>query len=328
MKRMLVRLLAGLMAVSCWSLSAGIPGSSTMSFLRIEPDARSMGMAGAVSASVNDEFASFWNPAAISKVKGFEVGLSHIFWFSDMNGDIVSGAYTFPRIGSFGLSASALYPGTPAEALDANANPMNTTIDIGFYSVNLSYAIEPYLVRMGVTGAKLYLGGTVKYLYEKLYSYSKSAVAFDAAFLGESIFLEDVNFALVLRNLGPTVRLTKSAKPESLPFEYTVGLSYSYEFMTRSRDSMVLTPALDLSAPNDYKSTVFRFGMEASWKSGRQDLSFAVRAGFATPQDSLVQNGIRAGVGFQFKKVSVDYAFSFHDPLDNVHRLTLKYAFK
>jgi hypothetical protein len=327
MKRATLLCCSVLLALSAVRLSAGIPGSSTMGFLRIEPDARSMGMAGAVSALANDEFASYWNPAAISKVPGLGVGISHIFWFSDMNGDVLSSAYSVPRVGSFGFSASALYAGTAPEALDANAGSLNAPVDIGFYSVNLSYAIEPYLVRMGVTGAKLYLGGTVKYLHERLYSYSRSAVAFDAAFLGESIFLEDVNFALVLRNLGPSVRLKRGGAAESLPFEYTVGLSYSWEVMTRERDSFVITPALDLSAPNDYR-TVFRGGLEAQWKSGRQDLTVALRLGFASPQDSLAQNGARAGVGFRFKKVSVDYAFAFHDPLDNVHRLTLKYAFK
>jgi hypothetical protein len=98
--------------------------------------------------------------------------------------------------------------------------------------------------------------------------------------------------------------------------------------MTRSHDSLKLAPAMDISAPNNYRTTVFCFGVEALWRSGRQDLSIATRLGFSTPQDSLVRNDFRAGMGFQFRKVSVDYAYAFHDSLDNVHRLMLKYSFK
>jgi len=54
-------------------------------FLNIGVGARGMGMAGSQVASVNDVYASFWNPAGLNQVKSdFQIGLMHAEYFSSI----------------------------------------------------------------------------------------------------------------------------------------------------------------------------------------------------------------------------------------------------
>jgi hypothetical protein len=60
-------------------------GTSAATFLKIEPDARSMGMGGAYVATANDASSLWWNPAGIARIGNSAAVLNHSVWFADIS---------------------------------------------------------------------------------------------------------------------------------------------------------------------------------------------------------------------------------------------------
>lgn len=67
----------------CMSFVASAQVKYSNEFLSIGVGARALAMGGAVSGSVNDVTANFWNPAGLSSIEaGLQVGAMHTSWFS------------------------------------------------------------------------------------------------------------------------------------------------------------------------------------------------------------------------------------------------------
>ena len=85
------------------------PGSTSAQFLKIGVSPRAAAMAEAYISITDGAEATIYNPAALVWIKGTDVIFTHTEWFAGINHEFAAIAHTFAQIGTFGLSATALY---------------------------------------------------------------------------------------------------------------------------------------------------------------------------------------------------------------------------
>ena len=130
--------------------------------------------------------------------------------------------------------------------------------------------------------------------------------------------------------LGATVKMLNSKiddqsakykfidEGDPLPMAIKAGVGYRM-----LNDSLIL--AADVISPND-NSLQFGGGVEYGLKFGG-DMALAVRTGYKTGVDTGGLSGLGAGLGFTFKKVGVDFAWSPFGDLGNAYRVSLSAKF-
>jgi hypothetical protein len=318
-------LLIGMSMLLAGDVAADLRGTSGFSFLKIEPDARSAGMAGAVVSVIDDAFSVWWNPAGLGSVGKTSAGVSHIFWFADINYDQVSAAARLPKVGTFALSFGTLYMTDPIPGLDTSGNPLNRSVDVNAWTAGLSWGAKISSFKRQTGDTAFYVGATAKLVSETFFDTTLRLAACDIGIKGESLLLDGVNLGLVLYNIGPSFSLGSSGAAEVLPFSYSIGVSYAYVTVLSKNIEWGIVPAVDISFMNDYP-TMARIGIESSFTDMIRKFTVDLRLGYVTPQDNGMLAGFRAGVGFEFKEFTLDYSISPYGDIDTVHRLTFNIA--
>ncbi|MCC5935565.1 MAG: UPF0164 family protein, partial [Balneolales bacterium] len=83
-------------------------GTSAAEFLNIPVGTRATGVGNAITASVNDATAMYWNPGALAGVRDRQVHIEHSEWFADLRHNFVGIVLPVSGAGTLGLSVSAL----------------------------------------------------------------------------------------------------------------------------------------------------------------------------------------------------------------------------
>jgi outer membrane protein OmpA-like peptidoglycan-associated protein len=82
--------IAVLLGVMLWGMAVVLPaqtGSSSANFLRVEPDARSGGMAGVGATLLDGGYAGYYNPAILGWQRGTSAGFSYSNWLAGLSRD-------------------------------------------------------------------------------------------------------------------------------------------------------------------------------------------------------------------------------------------------
>jgi hypothetical protein len=162
--------------------------------------------------------------------------------------------------------------------------------------------------------SSLSAGVTVKYLYEKIYVYDASGLAFD--FGGVYRTPWDVTLALAVNNLGSVSELDKEAS--TLPACVRGGAAYERDL--EQLDSRLTLSTDIVSFTSEQKSHV-HVGAELTYKE-----TFSARAGYQSGYDA---KGFSAGVGIRYDIVSLDYAFvPFEVDLGTTHTFSIGINFE
>jgi hypothetical protein len=301
-------------------------GRTSFQFVKIGIGARQTSLGEASVAFVNDANATFWNPAGIGGIVSSEASFSYARWFANM--DYFSGAAGV-RIGDIGVVAvgvSSLKYGDIKEAL-AVGSVSDTRTGNTFTGSNMMATLS-FAHRFSDA---LWIGVTGKYLQEKLFLYSTSAIAFDVGTNYDTGF-KGIRFGMSFQNFSKSVRYLSSETSDrqdegyDIPLVYRVGvcanlISESSGIFDVGEDHR-LTLCLESVNSNDYGDR-WHIGAEYSFAE-----HLFLRGGYRVNYD---EGNLSVGVGVQQRvagtDLRLDYSFVSYEFLESPHRLTLSIGF-
>ena len=339
----LVLFLVGVPSAWGQSVETDIPETEKLAqtgfkFLSVSPDARSAGMANALTAAPRGSSISmFHNPASMARFGEFlHVATGQTQWIADVNYNMASlalrpadGIY-----GVFGLSLVAVDYGEYRATVRANntkgyedygdiglTNPNPTALGVGVsYSRTLT---DQFAVGGNVKYARQSLGTSVLSGGEGGYEsedYSMGTVVFDFGVLYQTGF-RSLNLAMSARNFSR--ELTYVSENFELPLTFQIGMSMDVMDLTSfDADMHNLLLSVEAERPRDF-SEQLKVGGEYEFMD-----VFALRAGYLFPSD---ERGVNVGAGVHPElgglSFGADYAYTSFGVFDNVHRITLQLGY-
>ena len=303
MTRRTVRYIVLLLLAALTEQAAAQTGSAGLQFLKLGVGARALAMGEAYSAIATDPSATYYNPAALSLVTSPRILLMHKEWIQGTRTEFI-GATSRTGDFSFGLSANS----TSVDNIELRSvpGPALGTFDARNASIGLSgsYAFSP----------EFSAGMTMKYLYEKIYVYDASGLAFDFGGVYKTPW--DVTLALAVNNLGSLSELDKESS--TLPASIRGGAGYERDL--EQLDSRLTLSTDIVSFTVEQKSHV-HVGAELTYKE-----TFSARAGYQTGYDA---KSFSAGVGIRYDIVALDYAYvPFQVDLGTTHTFSIGINFE
>ncbi len=194
MKKIIIIYLAFVVAVFAQSKV----GSTASPFLNIGNGARAIGMGSAFTGTANDISALYWNPAGASRVGTNSAMFTQSNWIADIKYNWVAGMMDIGDLGTIGVSLTYLDYG------DMEITTMSDQEGTGQY-------FSAHDMAFGITYAanltdRFSIGGSVKYIENKIWEVSASTVAFDLGILFYSDFA-GIRLGATITNLGPDMQL-------------------------------------------------------------------------------------------------------------------------
>jgi hypothetical protein len=312
-------------------------GTSAVPSLGIPIGPAAAAMGGAYVAVARDASSLYWNPGAISQLGGSQVSFSHTEWIlgTDYNwGGVVL------NIGggnAFGLQIAVLDYGeddvTTVQAPDGTGE---------------RWGAQDMFATLGFARNftdRFSIGGSVKYINEKIYNETATGFAVDLGLLyitnfrGMRLGMSISNFGTDMQMDGRDLLHTYDQDPENLgnnptipsklktdlwplPLFFRVGISMDLFRMEKN----TLLISADALVPSD-NSTVLNLGTEYNF----YDLFF-LRGGYQSLGRQNTPEGLTAGLGFKYfvpglAEIRLDYAFIEYGILGDFHNFGFGFTF-
>ena len=309
-------------------------GTTAAPFLGISATPRATAMGGAFTAVANDVTTLYYNPGGLSRIKGTQILLSHTEWLMGTNFNWIGFAMDFDGVNAVGASITQLDYGEEDVTTVAQPEGTGAKWSAGDFAAAISY-VRNLTDRFSI-------GGSAKYIQQKIYNESGSAFALDIGLLfttqfndmklGMSIsnFGTDLSFGgkdllhrvdLDEETIGHNETIVARLKTENwpLPLFFRVGLAMDVFKTAISR----FTIAVDAFRPSDNDETI-NIGGEFSvhdWVS--------LRAGYKSLFRHDSEEGLTFGAGLNYRfgsagVWSLDYCFMDFGLFENVHMFSLK----
>ena len=289
----------------CWGANSKV-GTTAYGFLKIDPSARSTGMGGAFVGLSDDESALYFNPAGLIQIETKRFFTTYNNYITDIQSGFLG--YVHPYSENTRLGASICYFNygsfTKTDKQGTNLGTFGAS-DFAL-ALSLTKGISP----------KFSLGGTGKFIYEKLENYSSDALALDVGVLytsGDS----RTRIGGIGQNIGVQLRGATESHKDPLPASIKVGISHHMR-------ELPLIVAADAAKPFD-NDIFFNLGGEFTalkplylrmgWSSFGKN--------FKTDSDKDNLAGFAAGFGVTWKVYRFDYAYSSYADLGGVHKISI-----
>jgi hypothetical protein len=298
-------------------------GRTSLQFLKIGIGARSAALGEACVANLHDINSVFWNPAALTQIKGIEVSFNYARWIGDLNIMAAAVGYNIDGIGAFAINYTGLDYGEIDEALVQSATGSvdtrtGQTFGGGDLALGISFA-RKFLDNLSI-------GINVKYLREELFEYSSSMWAFDVGsyydtgWKGIRLAMNAQNFASQARFLETREEFEQSY---DIPLLFRIGWSIDLLgeknlFLGGNPESHKLTLNMDALHSNDFAERL-HIGIEY-WLFN----IFAIRSGYRFNYEEG-NFGIGGGINYSLgsMQMKIDYAYVDYDFLDATHRFSI-----
>ncbi len=312
-------------------------GTTAANFLKIGPGSRAIGMGGAFVSVADDASAMYWNPGGVSQLSQSELLVNHTKWFADIGFTYVGFLSPIPRVGTVGISVTALTMDPMEVTRYGQENGSGETFKAGSYAIAFLYA-KQLTDRFGI-------GGNVKYVKEYISQSSSGGFALDIGtlfvtpFSGIRFGASISNFGEKLNITGKDLLVTKDVSPingnnESinaylstdyfdLPLLLRVGLSGELIDNSLTR----LTWSVDGIHPND-NSEYMNLGMELALFNELVSIRAGMKSLYMSDSDEefTLGGGLFVPVN-RTMKLQADYAFESWVHLNSIHKLTLRLLF-
>ena len=321
-----------LIGLSCglFSLASGQGnlGQAGANFLQIGVEPRGAALGGAVTALSEGAAALFWNPAGAVFTDNIDINLSQTNWLVDtklMYGGLVK---NFGSLGAFGIAVTSFYMDQMEITTVYESEGTGQFYDAGDLAIGLSYA-------RSLTDRFMF-GVTTKYVREYIWNESAAQVAFDVGSLYRTNFF-NLCIGMVVRNFSGKMRFEGDEIDERIVEEMARGqinnprverltpdfrlpqifqMGIAFEPFTMNSGRLILLA--DVNVPSDNEERV-SFGLEY----GFQKLAY-LRGSYCVNFDS---DNLSVGGGLNLNAIGMnarlDYSYSTHNALGNVHRFGL-----
>ena len=279
-------------------------GTRAMTFLKIGVGAKAMGMGESQVAATDDLYASYWNPAGLTRLQNPQIALMHNEWFAGINHEFVGFALPLGNVGTVGASASYLSFGElQGRDRDGNETTVFRPYDLALI---LSYARG--------FGDSLAFGTNAKFLREQIADETGTGIAFD--FGGLYTFQEiPLSLGFNAQHVGPRVQFIEEAF--GLPFTFRLGVAYRLW-----SEALMLT--MDIIRPSDNDVAT---GVGAAYTIGN---ILQLRTGYKYKiggNDLGAMSGLTGGFGLTLRQFQIDYALVPFGVLGLTHRFSLVASF-
>jgi hypothetical protein len=285
----------------CTALALAQGSSTGSSYLSLPLSARTASLGEATVADPRNFASSLLNPANLSSDGPATITLSHSQWIQGIQTEF--GGTSIPL--SFGTVGFAV-TNTNISDIEIREQPGSPigTFNAHFAAIHLSFA-RTVLDAVSV-------GGSVKYLYEKLYVDETTGYGVDLGALYRTPF-EGLTAGVSVTNLGRLRQFRSEAS--QLPSMGRIGGTYGFT-LGEFAFTVNAAGAKDLHRSDAHAQV----GVETIY-----DSALAVRLGYQTGYES---RGLSAGLGFHFSFVRVDYAYlPFSLGLGDAHIFSLGFRF-
>ncbi len=313
MKRLsLAALLCALAGPARAQFTSSYNGTTTAEFLNLGVGARAVAMGQAFSAAADDATALYWNPAALTNVKGGQVTLMHAAYVASSYFDYGAVAKNLGSYGAVGAGLQYFSLGG-VNGTDASGNSIGVS---GPYDLaaSLGYAYRFTSPDNPLEGFSI--GASGKLVQQKIVT-SESAFAADVGVLSPAYLKDSLRFAFTVLNAGPAVSFDAVSDP--MPLTLKVGSAY------KILPGWLAT--LDIAAPrggNPYAGvgTEYEILNDGSW-------TMAARGGYNSQTLGSISgfSGASMGFGLGYKAGSFDYAFVPMGGLGQAHRFSVNFRF-
>ncbi len=311
-------------------------GTAAAEFLSIPIGARATAMGNAISASVDDPTAIYWNPAGLAGLMQGSFAAEYAQWLADISVNYVAIAAPLGT-GAIGVGVTAVRTPEMEETTVEQQEGTGRTFTAASYAIALSYA-RALTDRFSV-------GGSVKYITERISYSTASGLALDIGtlfvtpFWGIRLGAAITNFGTKMRMQGDDLLTIVDIDPNSqgnntsnraelrtdpfdLPLTMRIGLAGEVFRGNGSR----LTLAVDALSPSN-SSQYVNVGAELGLLGDLVLLRGGYSELFLT--DSAHTFSLGGGLRYRFGPLNVrmDYAYEGWRYFDGVNRFTLMVAF-
>jgi hypothetical protein len=319
MKKRLTAFLGIMLIISSSLLASQSKVATTAAqFLGIGQGAKALSTGGAFSAVANDPSALYWNVAGSANLEKNSLLFTHTKWFADISYQYFAFTYKLGYAGTFGLSSTYLDYGSMERTTIERQDGDGTHFDSYDFVINLHYATK--------MSDKFSIGGTVKYITQKIDIQQASGVAFDLGTLYKLDF-RDAQIGMSFSNFGTKMQMdgkglyvnhdidnSYGSNPEvnavlltekfNLPVIFRAGVSMT----ALNKDPIKITVAADALYPNDNTPSL-NLGTELSFME-----RFYLRAGYKDLGQTDSESGLTFGGGVRLfyaarGELLIDYAY-------------------
>jgi hypothetical protein len=312
-------------------------GTSAAQFLKLGVGARPIAMGGSYVAEASDLSTLYWNPAGLTRIGGTSVQLAHTEYLADVNYNFAAFGTDLGNMGTLALAILFLDSG------DMEVRTAEQPEGTGEQFKAQSFAIQGSYAR--ALTDRFSIGGSLKYIQERIWHSSASSIAFDVGTLFTTPF-ERLRLGVSMSNFGPKMRMdgrdvlfSEDPNPNQdgnveivnaelqtdehpLPLLFRVGVALDAVQFAGHR--VLLTT--DAAHPND-NSEYINLGGEYSFR----DL-VALRVGYRNLFEEDGEQGLTFGGGLSLRvdrslRARIDYAYADFGRLDQTHWFTVDLTF-
>jgi len=313
-------------------------GTSAAKVLSIPVGSRALGMGAAFVSVADDATAMYWNAAGIARLDRSEFVFMHSNWLADLRFDYVGLTLPLAQIGTIGVSFSALTMDEMDITTESEPEGTGETFSAGSFIAGISFA-------RNLTD-NFTIGGTVKYVTERIWNSSAGAIAvdigtlFDTPFRGIRLGASISNFGQKMQIMGDDLLVQKdidasiAGNNESvnaylatdkfdLPLIMRLGISTELV----DTDFQKFTIAIDGLHPNDNTESV---NIGGEYSTLRKLVSF--RGGIKSLGLKNREDRYVVGMGLNYflgggRRIRIDYTYEQFVHLRNIHQFTLAVRF-
>lgn len=307
-------------------------GTTAANFLTIPVGPRASAMGGAFSAVADDATTSYWNPGGLSRMIRNEFTATTAEWLVGTRINWLGVAFKLDDDNAVGISVNQLDYGEEEITTPQEPNGTGQNWSANDIAISLSYA-------RNLTD-RFSIGGSFKYISQRIWNESATAFALDVGLLfytqleGLRLGMNISNFGTEMQldgqdllqpvdidpaNAGNNSTITSKLDTDSwpLPLVFTVGVGFD---ITRTED-WIVTVATDAVIPNN-QNTYGNAGFEVTWNN-----LISLRGGYNSILKEDSEEGLTAGIGIQYDFGSffakVDYSYADFGIFDEISRFSL-----